>query len=97
MASRSVRAPQGEKMIEVKIRFWTNDIAEAGEVIPKHAWSAGVVRMEANTAHGIKPKHPRPFHTLMDVTGVIERVLIDHGIVLHPSRKMRKYVRDVGK
>ena len=31
-------AEHGEKMIEVKIRFWTNSIAEQeGKIIPKHA------------------------------------------------------------
>lgn len=89
----SVRAPQGEKMIEVKVRFWTNGIAGAkGKVLPKHAWAGGVVRMESNSTHGVKPKNPRPFHTLMDMTAVIERVLIEHGIVLHPGRKMGKYI-----
>jgi hypothetical protein len=94
MSMPSARAPHGEKMIEVKVRFWTNNIAEAGAVIPKHAWSGGVVRMEGNTAHGIKPKKPRPFHTVMDISAVIERVLIDHGIVLLSSPKQRKYLRD---
>jgi hypothetical protein len=32
----SLEAKQGEKMIEVKLRFWTNDIApENGKVLPK--------------------------------------------------------------
>jgi hypothetical protein len=84
-------AKHGQKMIEVKIRFWTNDIAEQGKVIPKHAWASGVVRIEANQAHGIVPGKPRPFHSLLDVTSVIEKVLIEHGIVLHAGRKMKKY------
>ena len=76
MATATARAPHGEKMIEVKVRFWTNEIAAArGEIIPKNAWSSGVVRMERNEAHGISPKTPRPFHTLMDISAVIERVL----------------------
>jgi len=88
-------ARHGEKMIEVKIRFWTNDIAsEPGMIKPKHAWSAGVVRIEGNKSHGIVPGAPKPFHTLLDVGGVIEKVLIEQGIVLHPGQKMAKYVRD---
>jgi hypothetical protein len=87
-------AKHGEKMIEVKIRFWTNDIAESqGEVIPKHAWSSGVVRMERNDSHGLKPGTPRVFHSLLDVGSVIEKVLIEHGVVLHPSQKMSKYLK----
>jgi hypothetical protein len=89
---QSLEAKQGEKMIEIKLRFWTNDIAsEAGKVLPKHAKSSGVVRMEGNTSHGIKPGKPRPFHSLLDVGAVIEKVLIEHGIVLHPATRMRKY------
>jgi len=88
----SKEAKQGEKMIEVKLRFWTNDISkEQGKVIPKNAWAAGVVRIERNNSHGIEPSAPLPFHSLLDVGSVIEKVLIEHGIVLHPSRKMKKY------
>ena len=91
-------AGQGERMVEVKIRFWTNNIAtEPGEIMPKHAWASGVVRIERNESHGIKPKAPRPFHTLLDVGAVIEKVLIEHGIVLHPSKKMSKYVQASGR
>ncbi|MEQ8694560.1 MAG: hypothetical protein RIC85_04475 [Gammaproteobacteria bacterium] len=91
----SLEAKQGEKMIEVKLRFWTNDIApEPGKVLPKNAWTAGVVRIERNKSHGIDPSKPLPFHSLLDVGAVIEKVLIEHGIVLHPSRRMAKYVSD---
>lgn len=91
----SLEAKQGEKMIEVKVRFWTNDISsESGKVVPKHAWSSGVVRVERNSSHGIVPGNPQPFHSLLDVGAVIEKVLIDHGIVLHPSRRMKKYMAD---
>jgi hypothetical protein len=89
----SLEAKQGEKMIEVKVRFWTNSISpEDGKVIPKHAWTSGVVRMERNRSHDIAPGNPIPFHSLLDIGAVIERVLIEHGVVLHPSRKMQKYI-----
>ena len=89
----ALEAKHGQKMIEVKVRFWTNDIAEEeGKVRPKHAWTSGVVRIERNPAHGIVPQRPLPFHTLLDVGSVIERVLVEHGIQLHVSRQMRKYV-----
>ncbi len=88
----SLEAKQGEKMIELKLRFWTNDISpKPGKVIPKHAWAAGVVRVERNNSHEIEPSKPQLFHSLLDVGSVIEKVLIEHGIILHPSRKMRKY------
>ena len=48
-------AEHGEKMIEIKLRFWTNDIAkQKGKIVPKNAWAAGVVRVERNDSHGIK-------------------------------------------
>lgn len=51
-------ARHGEKMIEVKIRFWTDGLAsESGKILPKHAWAAGVVRMESNRSHtGYPPR-----------------------------------------
>ena len=91
--SKGVRvAAQGERMIEVRVRFWTNDIAgRKGTVRQKHAWANGVVRAERNTTHGISPRKPRHFYSLMDLSAVIEKVLIDHGVVLHRNRRMRKY------
>ena len=86
-------AQHGERMIEVKVRFWTNNIAESeGNVRPKHAWSSGVVRMESNKSHGITSQNPVPFHSLMDLPAVIEKVLIAHRITLHPSRRTKKYL-----
>ncbi len=90
----SLDAKRGEKMIEVRLRFWTDDIApDKGRVVPKHALTSGYVSMERNKAHGIDPSNARHFHSLLDVGAVIEKVLIEHGIVLHPSQKMRKYLR----
>lgn len=88
----TVLAKQGERMIEVKILFWTNDIASGKSMIrPKHAWAGGVVKVERNRAHGIVPQPPRPFHSVMELPAVIEKVLIQQGIVLHRSDRMRKY------
>ena len=88
----STQARHNEKMIELRIRFWTNAIAETdGEIIPKHSWDAGVVHMQRNASHGIEPENPKPFHTLMDLPAVIEKVLVAHGIQLHHSKQSRKY------
>jgi hypothetical protein len=85
-------AQQGEHMIEIKVRFWTNNIAEGkGVILPKHAQSSGVVRIKSNKSHGILPQKALPFHSLMDLTSVIEKVLVAQGITLHSSRKMKKY------
>jgi hypothetical protein len=81
-------------MIEVKIRFWTDGISrKPGKmIIPKHAWTSGVVRMQGNEAHGIVSAKPKPFNSLLDLGTVIEQTLKRHGIVLHVSRGMKKYM-----
>ena len=82
-------AKHGEKMIEVKIRFWTNKIAEGKDKIkPKNAWTAGVVRMRRNDLHGIKPGSPLPFGSLMHLGAVVEKCLIKHSITLHTQGKV---------
>ena len=85
-------AIHGKKMIEVKIRFWTNDIStKKGKVIPKHCWDSGVIRVQPNDLHSIKVSKPMPFHTLLDLPSTIEKILLAHNIKLHLSRKTRKY------
>ena len=91
---KPVKANPNERMIEIKLRFWTNNIARRrGYVRPKEAWSSGTVRIERNDTHRIKPGKPRPFNSLLDVGAVVERVLIDQGLILHPSNRMKKYMR----
>jgi hypothetical protein len=91
MKDEQTKAKQGEKMIEVRIKFWTNDIAEKGNIVPKHAWESGVVVMESNKSHGIKPVSPKPFHSLMDLPSTIEKVLMEQKIILHSSKRSKKY------
>lgn len=89
----SREAAQGNKMIEIRVRLWTNDLAGGkGKIRPKHAWSSGVVRMSANPAHGIRPQKPRLFNSTAELSGVIERVLIEHGVRLHPTRLLQKLI-----
>lgn len=90
-----LEARHGERMIEVRVRFWTDNIAEErGRVVPGHAWASGVVRIARNQAHGISPQKPIPFNSLLDLTAIIEKTLIRNGIRLHTSRKMRRYLSD---
>lgn len=85
-------AKQGEKMIELRIRFWTDSLAdEKGKILPKHAWASGVVGVQANKSHGISPQDPVPFNSIMELMSAIEKVILAQGITLHTSRKMRKY------
>lgn len=86
-------ADQGQRMIEVRIRFWTNDLAEGeGHIRPKHAWGSGVVRISSNRSHGIVPKKPVPFNSMADIAGKIEKVLIDHDVTIHKSTRMKRYM-----
>ncbi len=79
-------------MIEVRVRFWTNDLAEnRGQIRPRHAWEAGMVRMERNEAHGIPGGDPLPFQSLMDLPAVVEKLLMRDKIKLHASTRSRKY------
>jgi hypothetical protein len=81
-------ARRGSRMIELRVRFWTDNLAEGkGRIRPKHAWTGGVVRMSPNKAHGITPKNLRPFNSMADMVVVMERVLVDHAVKLHPARK----------
>ncbi len=93
VADRDAR--HGERMIEIKVRFWTDGLAKSkGQIIPKHALTSGVVRVERNAAHGIAPQRPIPFNSLLDVGSAIEKCLLRHGVVLHPSGQMRRYLRE---
>lgn len=88
----ALEAKHGKKMIEISLRFWTNDISEEpGKVVPKHAWTAGVVRIQGNEAHGIVPGNPVPFNAPPDIGSAVEKVLLAHDIVLHPGTRMDKY------
>lgn len=84
-------AQWGNRMIELRVRFWTDGLAEGkGRIRPKHAWGAGVVRMSPNKAHGVTPKNPRPFNSMGDMLAVMERVLTEHSVKLHPHGRTQK-------
>ena len=82
----------GERMVELKIRFWTDGLADGrGRILPKHAWTSGIVRTTPKKAHDIT-EVKRPFNSLGELGAVVERVLIEAGVKLHPSSKMRKLI-----
>lgn len=87
-------AKHGEKMIEVRVRFWTDGISQQKDtVIPKHAWDSGVVVMDSNHSHGIAPASPQPFNSILDLTSVLAKVLTAHGVTLHANSKLRKLIK----
>lgn len=89
--SRSLEANNGEKMIEFKVRFWTNDIAETkGHILPKHCWTAGVVYASGNDSHGIKKSRTMPFNSLDEVQNAIKQAMEDAGIKAHEGKSRHK-------
>jgi hypothetical protein len=91
---RAVRATHGEKMLELKVLFFTNGIARRrNAVLPGHGMTRGTVRMDRHIAHALGGGRARPFNSLMELPAAIERVLMDHGVTLHARGKMRRYMR----
>jgi len=93
MSNQAVKAGSKERMIEVKVRFFTNNMAgKRGYIVPKHGWTNGSIQMDRNDSHQIEPGSPKMFNSLMEIPAVIEKVLIDHEIKLHRVRKASKYL-----
>ena len=81
----------GSRMIEVRIRFWTDQIAEGkGQIRPKNAWDSGVILLARNPSHGISPGPPLPFNGLAEIPAKLEKVLRDHGLKLRLSARQKK-------
>jgi hypothetical protein len=75
------------KTIEVSVRFFTNKLSRKGE-----GWTSGTVSMVASPVHGITSPKARIFNSLLQLPAVIEKTLKEHGIKLHISKGMKKYV-----
>jgi hypothetical protein len=85
-------AKHGQKMLEVRVRFWTDDIAKKkGEVIPKHAWGSGMINIDRNEAHGLTPERWLAFNSMAEIASVIEKCILENGVKIISSRKMKKY------
>lgn len=94
--ARSVEVRRGEKMIEVRVRFWTNNIAKTkGHIVPKHCWAGGMIYTPKNASHGIKSSGKKPFHSLDEVQSAIEQAMTDVGIKVHESKRRAKKRRRV--
>lgn len=86
-------ALHGEKMIEVTIRFWTNNISKKPRhIVKKECWDSGVVYLHKNSAHGISNSPPVPFHSLLELSSKIEKLFITKNIKLHPAQRSQKYL-----
>jgi hypothetical protein len=42
--------------------------------------------------HGINAGDPMPFDSMDDIPAKVERLLIEQGIRIHPSSRMRRYM-----
>jgi hypothetical protein len=87
----------GERMIEVKIKFFTNDIAPEGKgkrIKPKTCWDSGFIVMERNGLHEITPSNPVPFNSLQKMMGKLEDVLIAHGIEMRHGNMSKKLFKE---
>lgn len=73
-------AEYSKRMIEVKVRFGTDNICEGRRIIPKVCWESGVVSIERNDVHDITPGHPVPFDSMTEILPKIEQVLETHGV-----------------
>jgi hypothetical protein len=90
---RAIAAPHGEKMIQLDVRLFTDEIASPGKIIPKHAWDTGMVTVQTNPSHGLKKGEPIPFNSLLELPVAIEKLFLKKGIVLHAGSRSRKYFR----
>lgn len=92
--AKDIAANWGERMIELKVHFWTDNIAGgAGKIVPKHAWASGVVRLQKNKRHVIPPQKSIIFNSLLQLPVAIEKAIIRSGVTIHLSRGMKKYFK----
>jgi hypothetical protein len=89
---KGTKAQHGERMVQISVRFWTNNLAsKKRHIVPKHVWDCGMVQMDTNGSHGIKSQAPTPFHSLAQLSGIVERVILKHGLNVHHGYGTKKY------
>jgi hypothetical protein len=84
-------------MIVVEVRLWTNDLGADGKLLPKHAWSSGVVTMAANKLHGIPPQRELHFNSLTAISERVEKILKHAGVTIHADPGMIRMATSTGK
>lgn len=92
LRKRRIDAQHGEKVIELRVAFFTDEIASAqGRVVPKVCWDIGTVHLFANASHGIKSSEPYFFNGLSELPKVIEEILANNEIkILHSPKRTKK-------
>lgn len=77
----------GRKTLKVSVVFWTNNIAKMdGEIKPRHAWGAGIVRLKANRLHGVR-KQEDHFYSIEELGEKIKKILRSAKVKLHKHRR----------
>jgi len=76
-----VRSTHGKKTIEVRLRFFTDDLAQQdGHIVPKHCWSIGGASMPVNEDHGIESRQTVLFNSIAAILPAIEELFSANGI-----------------
>ena len=84
----------GRKMINLSLSIWTDKIpgAPEGEVLPKHCWNAGTLRLKSNTRHGIEGSRAKPWNKPDELVPLLMKLLEEAGVTIHeltPSKAKR--------
>ena len=96
-APEAVNAPIGQRMVEVKIRFLTDEVVDGeGVILPKHVNGKGFLTLEPNEAHGIpNARGNKPFNSMAEIPAVLEKLLSGEGVTVHTRRtKAARYITD---
>jgi hypothetical protein len=83
---------QGRKMINLSLSLWTDKMpgAPEGDVLPKHCWSYGTLRLKSNGRHGIKGSKARPWNKVEEIGPLLIKLLEEGGITVHEVKRGRR-------
>lgn len=68
--------------IFVTVRFWTDYVYPGKKIVPKKAWAAGSLYLQASETHGIKPTKPVIFNNLEEFMLKLDELLKSQGVTL---------------
>ena len=83
--------------IFVTVRFWTDDVYPGKKIVPKKAWAAGSLYLQASEIHGIKPTKPVIFNNLEELMLKLDELLKSQGITLVMQSESGEVVARLGK
>ena len=80
------------RMISIELKFFVNDMNENNDIEPGHMWDQGTIHLLPNAQHGILERKVEHFHSLMDISGALERLIWDNGLKVHVGGRSINYV-----